>query len=103
MTQRRAILCAALRKRLAGVVGILPQEVGLHVTISLANTVAPRLPDVEIAARAAVRGLNLDPPSSHSIATPALRVFSWATRPGKRLVWWPVWRNWRGCWRNAIG
>jgi GntR family transcriptional regulator/MocR family aminotransferase len=75
ITQWRHALTAALRERLGDAVKILPQEVGMHLTITLSDAVTSRLSDIEIAALAAARGLNLDPLSSHAVATPAHQGF----------------------------
>lgn len=71
----RGALTAALRERLGDAVVILPQEVGMHLTIALNESTASGLSDVEIAARAAARGLYIDPLSSHAVETPAHRGF----------------------------
>ncbi|CAN7619753.1 hypothetical protein LJR225_004731 [Phenylobacterium sp. LjRoot225] len=47
---------------------ILPQEVGMHLAVALSPALANRHSDVEIAAFAATRGLNLDPLSNHAAA-----------------------------------
>ncbi|MGA0603506.1 PLP-dependent aminotransferase family protein [Caulobacter sp. KR2-114] len=67
MTARRQALVAALERRLTGWAQVLPQEAGLHVTVRLQDAVAtdPAL-DVAISHRAAARGLNLDPLSTHA-------------------------------------
>ncbi len=49
---------------------ILPQEVGMHLTIALSDEVTARTSDIDIAARAATHDLHLDPLSSHAVATP---------------------------------
>src|SRR5262249_15156156 len=71
----RELLTAALRARLDDAVTILPQEVGMHLTISLRDSVAARASDIEIAALAAARDLHLAPLSSHAVATPKRQGF----------------------------
>lgn len=73
--QGREALATALRARLGEAVKILPQEVGMHLTIALSDAAAPRSSDIEIAALAAARGLILDPLSSHAIGAPGVRGF----------------------------
>lgn len=68
MGLRRQALAAALRARLGDAVTILPQDVGQHLAIALNSPLAEQYSDVEIAAFAATRGLNLDPLSSHAAA-----------------------------------
>ncbi len=75
VTHRREALAAALRQRLGSAVAVLPQEAGMHLTITLNAATASRLSDVEIAAHAARRGLNLEPLSGHAVVSPALRGF----------------------------
>lgn len=68
MGLRREALAAALQTRLGPAVSILPQEVGMHLAITLNDALARGRSDVEIAGLAAVRGLNLDPLSNHAAA-----------------------------------
>lgn len=75
MGHRREMLASALTARLGDAVDILPQDVGMHLTIALREGAAGGASDVEIAARAAERGLNLDPLSSHGVARPAPQGF----------------------------
>jgi GntR family transcriptional regulator/MocR family aminotransferase len=66
MGLRRQSLAAALRARLGDAVTILPQDVGTHLAITLGTSLTALNSDVEIAAFAARRGLNLDPLSNHA-------------------------------------
>lgn len=75
MGQRREALATALRTRLGTAVTILPQEVGQHLAIALGPDLAERMSDVEIAALAAARGLNLDPLSNHAAVAQGRRGF----------------------------
>ncbi|MDR3511158.1 MAG: PLP-dependent aminotransferase family protein [Caulobacteraceae bacterium] len=75
MGQRRQALAAALAARLGEAVAILPQDVGMHLTIALREGAAGGMSDVEVAALGAARGLNLDPLSSHGAASPAPQGF----------------------------
>ncbi|HEX7761710.1 MAG TPA: hypothetical protein VF459_19545, partial [Caulobacteraceae bacterium] len=67
MAPRRAALISALAEWLGDRITILPQEVGLHLTITL-NGDAPPGADMLIAGRAAERGLDLAALSPHSDA-----------------------------------
>ena len=61
LTRRRAVLVDALRRDAANLVEILPQEVGMHVTVRLRPRLARRVGDVELAARGREAGLVLLP------------------------------------------
>jgi GntR family transcriptional regulator/MocR family aminotransferase len=75
ITHRREALIAALRTQLRDEVMILPQEVGMHLTITLSDSVTARTSDEEIAALARTRGLNLEPLSSHPSTAPGPQGF----------------------------
>jgi len=75
MGLRRTALVDALRSRLGEAVTILPQEVGLHLAVSLGDDLAAGTSDIEIALLAAARGLNLDPLSNHAHSGPGSRGF----------------------------
>ena len=70
MGLRRTALDQALRARLGDRIGILSQEVGLHLVVTLDARLAPGSTDSEIAALAAARGLSLDPLSGHAATGP---------------------------------
>ena len=64
VTARRVCLIAALARRLPDEIAVLPQEVGMHLTVLLKRN-GPR--DTLLAAPAAKAGLNLHPLSAHYI------------------------------------
>ena len=68
LTRRRALLVEALRSQGGDLVEVLPQEVGMHVTVRLAPAIATRVSDVALAKRAAARGLVLLPLSGQYAA-----------------------------------
>lgn len=68
VTARRDALVAALAARLPREVAILPQEVGMHLTVTLERG-APH--DTVLSARAARRGLHLQPLSAHYSRAPS--------------------------------
>jgi GntR family transcriptional regulator/MocR family aminotransferase len=61
LTRRRAVLVEALRREASEWVEILPQEVGMHVTVRLSPHLARRAGDVDLAARGRENGLVLLP------------------------------------------
>lgn len=61
LTRRRKILHEALREHAGGLVEILPQEAGMHLTVRLTDAVARSASDVAIAERARKSGLVLMP------------------------------------------
>jgi GntR family transcriptional regulator/MocR family aminotransferase len=61
LTRRRRALHDALRERAAGLLEILPQEAGMHLTARLTGAVALKTSDVAIAERARERGLVVMP------------------------------------------
>ena len=61
LTQRRLILVEKLRAEAAELVEIMPQEVGMQLTIRLAPHLAERASDIALAERAAEQGLVLMP------------------------------------------
>jgi len=67
LTRRRAALVEALRRDAAELVEILPQEVGMHVTVRFAPSLS-KADDVELASRAAAEGLVLLPLSGQYAA-----------------------------------
>jgi GntR family transcriptional regulator/MocR family aminotransferase len=66
--QRREVLAQTLQARLGDRVTILPQEVGMHLAVTLNGSLATSGADRTLAAMAAERGLNLDPLSNHGAA-----------------------------------
>jgi GntR family transcriptional regulator/MocR family aminotransferase len=68
LTRRRSLLVAALRSEGADLVEVLPQEVGMHVTVRLAPAIAARVSDVTLAKQAAARGIVLLPLSGQYAA-----------------------------------
>ena len=67
LTRRRSMLVEALRSDGGELVEVLPQEVGMHVTVRLAPAIASRVDDVVLAGRAAERGLVLLPLSKQYV------------------------------------
>ena len=67
LTRRRSMLVEALRSDGGELVEVLPQEVGMHVTVRLAPAIASRVDDVALAGRAAERGLVLLPLSKQYV------------------------------------
>lgn len=61
LTRRRRIMHEALREYGGGLVDILPQEAGMHLTVRLTEAVAGKTSDVAIAERARENGLVLMP------------------------------------------
>jgi GntR family transcriptional regulator/MocR family aminotransferase len=72
VTERRRLLIALLQRHLSHRLTVLPQEVGMHLTVTLKSEGGGG--DVELAARGAALGLHLDPLSSHAALA--------AVRPG---------------------
>lgn len=65
LSQRRRALIEALDSSLAGTLAILPQEVGMHLTVVLEG--GRSLADQDLAERGLALGLNLDALSTHSV------------------------------------
>lgn len=61
LTRRRTMLIEALRREAAGLVETLPQEVGMHLTVSLSGDLMRGVGDVELSERARDAGLVLAP------------------------------------------
>ena len=61
LTRRRQTLVEALTKEARDLLHILPQEVGMHLTVQLSERLAGRMTDVELAKRARTAGLVLLP------------------------------------------
>lgn len=61
LTRRRHLLVERLRREAGELVEVLPQEVGMHVTVRLASAISKRVDDVELSARAAAEELVLLP------------------------------------------
>jgi GntR family transcriptional regulator/MocR family aminotransferase len=73
--QRRRLLLERLETEVRNDVMILPQEVGMHLTIVLSDRFKGAGIDQGLAAEAARHGLHLDPLSSHSIGGPGRNGF----------------------------
>jgi len=67
LTKRRQLLVEALRSEAGGLVEILPQEVGMHLSVRIAPAVAKRSGDVELAERGREAGLVLLPLSEQFV------------------------------------
>ena len=67
LTKRRQLLVEALRSEAGDLVEILPQEVGMHLSVRIAPTVAKRSGDVELAERGREAGLVLLPLSEQFV------------------------------------
>ena len=61
LTRRRLLLVEALKREAGDLVEVLPQEVGMHVTVRLAQKIAARISDVALSERAADEGFVLLP------------------------------------------
>ena len=59
LTRRRLLLVETLRREAGDLVEVLPQEVGMHVTVRLAPAISKRVSDIELSGRAAAEGLVL--------------------------------------------
>ena len=68
LTRRRLVLVETLRREAGDLVEVLPQEVGMHVTVRLADAIAKRIGDVALSERAAAEGLVLLPLSGQYAA-----------------------------------
>ena len=68
LTRRRLVLVETLRREAGDLVEVLPQEVGMHVTVRLADSIAKRIGDVALSGRAAAEGLVLLPLSGQYAA-----------------------------------
>lgn len=75
LTRRRRVLHDALREHAGGLVEILPQEAGMHLTVRLTPAVARKANDVAIAERARAQGLVLMPLSQQYAAEAAEQGF----------------------------
>ncbi len=69
LTRRRRVLHDLLRDHARGLVEILPQEAGMHLTMRLAQPLASRVEDAAIAERARGRGLVLLPLSKQYVGS----------------------------------
>jgi GntR family transcriptional regulator/MocR family aminotransferase len=68
LTRRRLVLVERLRREAGDLVEVLPQEVGMHVTVRLVPSISKRIDDVALSARAAAEGLVLVPLSGQYAA-----------------------------------
>jgi GntR family transcriptional regulator/MocR family aminotransferase len=75
LTRRRLVLVETLRREAGDLIEVLPQEVGMHVTVRLADAIARRVSDVTLSERAAAEGLVLLPLSGQYAAGTGERGF----------------------------
>jgi GntR family transcriptional regulator/MocR family aminotransferase len=75
LTRRRLVLVETLKREADNLVEVLPQEVGMHVTVRLAPKIAARISDVTLSERAADEGLVLLPLSGQYAAASGERGF----------------------------
>ena len=75
LNQRRKLLLQRLEADVGADVIVLPQEVGMHLTILLGERFQAASADVSLATDAAAQGLHLDPLSPHSIRATARNGF----------------------------
>jgi GntR family transcriptional regulator/MocR family aminotransferase len=75
LTRRRRVLHEAIRERAAGLLEIIPQEAGMHLTVRLTGDLVRKADDATISELGQARGLTLLPLSPQYTRQPAAQGF----------------------------